>query len=134
MSELAALLYKLQSAYELLDAIAARIIELEEERDEDKERIAELEAYVAEIEAMVPVARLKTYRILTERAVKLQSPQKLTESYGGLIDLYYDAKKYAEAAKVCREVLELKTTDGKPRDVFLIEGKDKETNKKRPAG
>lgn len=58
------------------------------------------------------------YRLCMEDAVKMQSPQRLLESYGGLIDVYYDNKKYAEAAGICRELLELKTDDGKPRVVI----------------
>src|SRR4051794_38920444 len=57
------------------------------------------------------------YRVCMDYAAKLQSPQKLLESYGGLIDVLYEAKKYPESAAVCRELLELKTDDGKPRIV-----------------
>jgi tetratricopeptide (TPR) repeat protein len=58
------------------------------------------------------------FRICMEKAAKLQSTRRLLQSYGGLIDLYYDNKKFAESARVCRELLELKTDDGKPRIVL----------------
>jgi tetratricopeptide (TPR) repeat protein len=58
------------------------------------------------------------YRVCMEEAAKLQSTQKLLESYGGLIDLLYNNKKFEESAKVCQELLELKTDDGKPRIVL----------------
>jgi tetratricopeptide (TPR) repeat protein len=58
------------------------------------------------------------YRICMEQAAKLQSTRKLLQSYGGLIDLFYENKKYDESVRVCRELLELKTDDGKPRIVL----------------
>jgi len=58
------------------------------------------------------------YRLCMEKAAKLQSPRKLLQSYGGLIDLLYENKKFDESAKVCQELLELKTDDGKPRVVL----------------
>jgi tetratricopeptide (TPR) repeat protein len=51
-------------------------------------------------------------------AAKEQSTQKLAQAYTTLIELYYDNKKYADAARICREVLDLKTDDGKPRLVY----------------
>jgi tetratricopeptide (TPR) repeat protein len=59
------------------------------------------------------------FRACAEQAVKLNSTKKLLESYGGLIDLLYDSKKYAESARVCRELLELKFDDGKPREYYV---------------
>lgn len=61
----------------------------------------------------------KFYRLCTDQAVKLSSTKKLLESFGGLIDLLYENKKYPEAARVCRELLELKMDDGKPREYYL---------------
>jgi len=58
------------------------------------------------------------FRVCMEEAAKMQSPRKLLQAYGGLIDLYYDNKKYDESARICRELLELKTDDGKPRIVL----------------
>ena len=37
------------------------------------------------------------FRVCMEQAAKLQSPRKLLQAYGGLIDLYYDNKKFDEA-------------------------------------
>jgi tetratricopeptide (TPR) repeat protein len=58
------------------------------------------------------------FRICMDKAAKLQSPRKLLQSYGGLIDLFYDNKKFDDSARICQELLELKTDDGKPRIVL----------------
>jgi tetratricopeptide (TPR) repeat protein len=58
------------------------------------------------------------FRVCMDHAVKLQSAYKLLQSYGVLIDLYYDAKMYDDSARLCRELIELKTDDGKPRIVL----------------
>jgi tetratricopeptide (TPR) repeat protein len=59
------------------------------------------------------------FRICMDQAAKLQSTRKILESYGGLIDLMYENKKFAQAARVCQELLELKTDDGKPREYLI---------------
>jgi tetratricopeptide (TPR) repeat protein len=51
------------------------------------------------------------YRLNAEQALKLQSPEKLSRAYTGLIQMYYDNKKFAESEKVCREFLELEAED-----------------------
>ncbi len=48
------------------------------------------------------------YKICTEEATKLRSGQKLAESFGGLIDLYFENKKFDKTEKLCREFLEIK--------------------------
>jgi tetratricopeptide (TPR) repeat protein len=58
------------------------------------------------------------FRVCMNQAVKLQSARKLLQSYGALIDLFYENKQYDESARLCRELLELKTDDGKPRVVL----------------
>lgn len=57
-------------------------------------------------------------RVCTDKAAKLQSVRKLLQSYGGLIELYYENKQFGDSARVCRELLDLKTDDGKPRIVY----------------
>ena len=59
------------------------------------------------------------YRRCMSQAVALKSSGKLRQSYGGFIDFLYENKQFAESAKVCRELLELKTDDGKPRIVVF---------------
>jgi tetratricopeptide (TPR) repeat protein len=56
-------------------------------------------------------------RVCMDKAAKLQSPAKLQQSYGLMIELYYDNKQYADSARVCRELLELNTDDGTDRIV-----------------
>ncbi len=58
------------------------------------------------------------FRLCMEKAAKLQSESKILQSYGALIDLYFDNKKYDDSARICQELLELKTDDGKPRIVL----------------
>ncbi|MBY0522940.1 MAG: tetratricopeptide repeat protein [Gemmataceae bacterium] len=48
------------------------------------------------------------YRICADQATKLHSGQKLAQSFGGLIDLFYETKKFDKAVKLCKEFLELK--------------------------
>lgn len=59
------------------------------------------------------------FRRCMSQAVALKSSGKLRQSYGGYIDFLYENKQFAESAKVCRELLELKTDDGKPRIVVF---------------
>lgn len=51
------------------------------------------------------------YKIASEQAMKLQSANKILQVYDGLIDLFYDNKKYDDAIKACKEFLELNNTD-----------------------
>ena len=47
------------------------------------------------------------YRYCAEEALKLESGDKLAQSLGGLIDLYYEQKKFEKAVAVCKEFLEI---------------------------
>jgi tetratricopeptide (TPR) repeat protein len=58
------------------------------------------------------------FHVCADLAAKEQSTRKLAQAYGTLIELYFDDKKYAECSRVCKEVLELKTDDAKPRMVL----------------
>lgn len=60
------------------------------------------------------------YRICMDQANRLLSPQKLLESYGELIDIYYDHKMYAKSAALCRELLEHKGDDKKERWILEV--------------
>jgi tetratricopeptide (TPR) repeat protein len=55
------------------------------------------------------------YRICAEKALKLKSGEKLVQSYGGLIDLLYENKRYGESEKLCREVLEMDDDEAQPK-------------------
>lgn len=57
------------------------------------------------------------FRVCMDQAAKLQSVQKLKQSYGLLAELYYDYKRYGDSARISKELLELNTDDGKVRDV-----------------
>jgi tetratricopeptide (TPR) repeat protein len=59
-------------------------------------------------------------RICMDQAAKLQSAEKLRESYLEAIAMYFDNKKYADAARICRDLLELNTDDGKDRMVVPV--------------
>jgi tetratricopeptide (TPR) repeat protein len=59
------------------------------------------------------------YRVCTTQAGRLESTAKLIQAYGGLIDLLYDNKRYDDAVRVCREILDMKVTRKRPRVVLL---------------
>jgi tetratricopeptide (TPR) repeat protein len=63
------------------------------------------------------------FRVCMDQAVKVQSFEKLKQSYGLLIKLYFfDFKQYADCSRVCKELLELNTDDAKVRRVVGPEG------------
>jgi tetratricopeptide (TPR) repeat protein len=49
------------------------------------------------------------YRQCADEGLKLQSSEKIINALDGLIDLYWDTKKYKEAAEACKEFLELRS-------------------------
>ena len=55
------------------------------------------------------------FRVCIDQAVKLQSANKLLQAYGPLIDIYFDNTQYDQSARLCKELLELKTDDGEDR-------------------
>ena len=59
------------------------------------------------------------FRVCIDHAVKLQSANKLLQAYAPLIDIYFDNKQYDQSARLCKELLELKTDDGKERVVLV---------------
>jgi tetratricopeptide (TPR) repeat protein len=65
----------------------------------------------------------KMYRICIAHARKLYSADKLIDSYGGLMDYFYDNKKYDQCIRVCREVLESKMGEDSAK-VLLVIGED----------
>jgi tetratricopeptide (TPR) repeat protein len=64
------------------------------------------------------------YRVCMDQAAKLCSFNMVLESYGGLIEALYRGKHYSAAVRICRELLELKTGDERPR-VYRILVEDK---------
>jgi tetratricopeptide (TPR) repeat protein len=56
--------------------------------------------------------------VCMDQAAKLQSFEKLSESYVLLIKIYYDYKLYADSARICKALLELNTDDGQERLVI----------------
>lgn len=62
------------------------------------------------------------YKYMVETATKLKSGSKIVESNEGLIDLYFDTKKYAKAAEVCEKFVDTlgpeEVEDAKP---FVLE-------------
>lgn len=58
------------------------------------------------------------FRVCMDQGAKLQSVRKLKQAYGLPIDLYYESKQYADAVRICKELLELNTDDGKDRKVI----------------
>ena len=60
------------------------------------------------------------FRVCMEQAARLQSFEKLKQTYGLLIELTFDAKQYADCTRICKELLELNTDDGKNRKVVAL--------------
>jgi tetratricopeptide (TPR) repeat protein len=62
------------------------------------------------------------YKYMVETATKLKSGSKIVEANEGLIDLYFDSKKYAKAAEVCEKFVDTlgpdEVEDAKP---FVLE-------------
>ena len=48
------------------------------------------------------------YRICMRDAAKMFSETGMLESYGGLSDVFFENRKYAESARVCKDILEFK--------------------------
>jgi len=51
------------------------------------------------------------YKLASEQALKVQSASKIIQIYDGLIDLFYENKKFDDAIKACREFLEIDNAD-----------------------
>jgi tetratricopeptide (TPR) repeat protein len=92
----------------------------------EKKQSLSYNAALALAEAASQVKDLKLaeffFRICIDHAVKLKSTTKISQSYGGLINSFYENKKYAESARACRELIELKADDGKPREYVRTVG------------
>ncbi len=105
-----------------LIAEAVKLAKAKDAKDAKEPPLAYNAAYIL-AQVAVELKDLKAgealYRVCCGQAAKLQSTRKLLQSYGGLIDMLYEHKKFDESAKVCRELLELKTGDGKPRIYYL---------------
>jgi tetratricopeptide (TPR) repeat protein len=118
------------------DPLAARLKELLAKPDETRKLVAASLALARDKDQPLPynaayllaqaAAELKDfkssealYRVCMKEAAKFHSTTKMLQSYGGLIDLLFENKKYAETVKVCRELLELHSGDVKGRTWVL---------------
>jgi len=62
------------------------------------------------------------YTQCTESATKLESGEKLVQSYDSLIDLYWDTKRFDDAIDMCEKFVELKGPDDVDRaKPFVLE-------------
>lgn len=79
--------------------------------------VARLAHFTKEYDAAEPF-----YKYMVETATKLKSGSKIVEANEGLIDLYFDSKKYAKAAEVCEKFVDTlgpdEVEDAKP---FVLE-------------
>jgi tetratricopeptide (TPR) repeat protein len=60
------------------------------------------------------------YKLGSQQALKLQSGSKVAQTYGGLIDLLFEAKKYAECEKLCKEFLDIGGDDNVDKLKFAV--------------
>ncbi len=83
---------------------------LKEAKEKEKENpfnynggllVAKLAQFTKQYDVAEPL-----YKHLVETSTKLKSGSKMLTAYDGLIDVYWDAKKYADAAKVCEEFVD----------------------------
>ncbi len=51
------------------------------------------------------------YKKARDKAEELKSGTKLGQTFGGLIDLYYEQKKFEDAEKLCKEFLDIESDD-----------------------
>ncbi|MCE9530559.1 MAG: tetratricopeptide repeat protein, partial [Planctomycetes bacterium] len=51
------------------------------------------------------------YKLASEQAFKVQSAAKIIQVYDGLIDVFYENKKFDDAIKACKEFLEIDNPD-----------------------
>ncbi len=62
------------------------------------------------------------YEECVDEATKLESGGKILQSYDGLLDLYFDAKRYQDAIDLCEKFLDLKGPDEvKDAAPFILE-------------
>jgi len=79
------------------------------------------------------------YKLYAEQGVKLLSGRAVSTAYAGLIQLYFENKKYDQAEKVCREFLGIKGDESVERlkptvirslvQVLVKKGDEKEANR-----
>jgi tetratricopeptide (TPR) repeat protein len=102
------------------DRLLAAGLKMAKAKDPDLGYAAALTLAQVALERKTLPACEALYRVCMAQALKLQSPNRIIESFGGLIYALYDHQKYGAAAIVCRELLELKTGDGKDR-IYMVE-------------
>ncbi len=59
----------------------------------------------------------KLLRVCTDAGARMQSPRRLIQAYGVLIEVFYENRKYQDSARICTEFLNLKTEDDRERVV-----------------
>ena len=67
-----------------------------------------------------PEAAETFYRLAAAQALELKSGTKMAQSYAGLLQVLYQNKKYDEAEKVCKELLDLNMDPDQPPDDALL--------------
>lgn len=122
------------------DAVRDKLRALAKDKAKAKKMVAEAAAMVKESKenpfkynGAIIVARLAHftkqydtaepfYKYMVDTATKLKSGSKMVESHEGLIDLYFDSKKYSKAAEVCEKFVDTlgpdEVEDAKP---FVLE-------------
>lgn len=124
------------------DAIGAKLRELAKDKAKAKKLVAEAAAMLKEAGGKEPpfkytgalmVARLAHftkqydtaepfYRLMVDNSTKLKSGEKMVTAYEGLIDLYFDTKRYEKAAETCEKFVDTlgpdEVEDAKP---FVLE-------------
>ncbi|MGL6097113.1 MAG: tetratricopeptide repeat protein [Fimbriiglobus sp.] len=61
------------------------------------------------------------YEVCSENATKLQSGPKILQAYDGLMDLYWDQKKFAKVEEVCQKLTEAPGPEAEKALPFVLE-------------
>src|SRR6266404_5187132 len=96
------------------DPAANALKALLEDKDKAKSLIAQAPAEMKDLPASEAY-----FRVCIDQAAKLQSVSKLLQSFGGLSEIFFENKRYDDITRLCQELINLKTDDGKERTVLF---------------
>jgi tetratricopeptide (TPR) repeat protein len=99
-------------------SLIAQALPLAKEKDQLRYNAALVLALSAAELKDVPASEA-FFRVCIEQAAKLQSVSKLLQSFGGLTEIFYENKRYDDVTKLCQELINMKTEDGKERSVLF---------------
>jgi tetratricopeptide (TPR) repeat protein len=123
------------------EAQTARVIQLAKNKDAGKKLVAEAKKMMEAAKGMKSPFNFTACQILgrtatvlrdydtaelfykhnVDEATKLDSPGKVYQAYGGLIDVYSATRNYSQVIDACERLLELKGAEAEKRAPFVLE-------------